>query len=102
MAYDEGWMSEGSCADLPGADKIFFPVIPQGSNGKIENARAKAICKGCPVRLHCLSYAIAHKIPYGVWGGLSARERGRISKDQRRSIREAWRSLNSSSNQMKA
>lgn len=36
---------------------------------------AKRICQGCEVRDECLEYAVAHTIRFGVWGGLSERER---------------------------
>lgn len=91
MTLDDDWMTEGACIRVPNADKIFFPDVPKGQNGRIEYGRAKEICKDCPVRTHCLSYAIAHKIPYGVWGGASPNERARIPKSRRLEIRRAWR-----------
>ncbi len=36
---------------------------------------AKAVCAPCPVRLECLDHAIAEGERFGVWGGLSVRER---------------------------
>lgn len=41
-------------------------------------ATAKAICAGCPVRATCRAYALTAREPYGIWGGLTARERTRI------------------------
>ena len=40
-------------------------------------ADAKAVCAGCPVQADCLSYALAQPrhLDFGVWGGLTARER---------------------------
>jgi WhiB family redox-sensing transcriptional regulator len=38
-------------------------------------APAKAICARCPVTQSCLDYALEHDEPYGVWGGLTRRER---------------------------
>ena len=49
--------------------QIFFPV----SVG--DDARAKQICAGCPVRLDCLQYALAKPEDHGVWGGLNEMER---------------------------
>ena len=40
--------------------------------------QAKAMCDICPVKAECAEYAIAAFEPYGVWGGLSARERTKI------------------------
>ncbi|MEY9944726.1 WhiB family transcriptional regulator [Kitasatospora sp. GAS1066B] len=41
--------------------------------------RAKAICWSCPVRGRCLALAMERKEPEGVWGGLTARERRRLT-----------------------
>ncbi len=38
-------------------------------------AKAKAICAGCPVREECLAYALNTKQPEGIWGGATERER---------------------------
>ena len=37
--------------------------------------RAKIICYGCPGILQCRDYALRHPGLYGVWGGMTARER---------------------------
>lgn len=37
--------------------------------------RAKLICRGCPVRTECLAEALDNRIEYGVWGGMTERER---------------------------
>lgn len=37
--------------------------------------RAKAICTGCPVRTECLAEALDNRIEWGVWGGMTERER---------------------------
>jgi len=44
---------------------------------------AKRTCNRCPVRVHCLEYALAHRIDHGVWGGCSERERRRILRRRR-------------------
>ena len=41
---------------------------------------AKRICTGCPVRDECLEYALANDERFGIWGGLSERERRRLKK----------------------
>ena len=41
---------------------------------------AKAVCRGCPVREDCLEYAMANVEKFGVWGGLSERERRRLRR----------------------
>jgi len=41
---------------------------------------AKRICQGCEVRSECLEYALAHDERFGIWGGLSERERRKLKK----------------------
>jgi WhiB family redox-sensing transcriptional regulator len=36
---------------------------------------ARAICRTCPVRTECLAHALDHRIEFGVWGGMTERER---------------------------
>lgn len=62
-----GWMRAGLCAQTdPGA---FYPAMGQPS------APAKRVCTECPVASDCLAYALEHNERFGVWGGLSERER---------------------------
>lgn len=37
--------------------------------------RAKMICRGCRIRTECLADALDSKIEFGVWGGMTERER---------------------------
>jgi WhiB family transcriptional regulator, redox-sensing transcriptional regulator len=41
---------------------------------------AKRICSRCEVRGECLEYALAHDERFGIWGGLSERERRRLKR----------------------
>lgn len=52
--------------------EIFFPE--QGGSVR----EAKRVCQGCAVRGACLDYALQTDQRFGVWGGLSERERHRI------------------------
>lgn len=38
-------------------------------------AAVRAVCSACPVRPACLAHALAYDEPWGMWGGLTARER---------------------------
>jgi WhiB family redox-sensing transcriptional regulator len=53
--------------------------------------RAKAVCMGCPVRTECLSDALDNRVEFGVWGGMTERERRALLR--RRPDVESWRSL---------
>ena len=37
--------------------------------------QAKVICRSCPVRIACLADALDNKVEFGVWGGMTERER---------------------------
>nr|WP_269466367.1 WhiB family transcriptional regulator [Tessaracoccus flavus] len=49
------------------ADALF----PEGKDQK----RARSVCAGCPVRSECLAEALDNRIEWGVWGGMTERER---------------------------
>jgi WhiB family redox-sensing transcriptional regulator len=36
---------------------------------------ARQFCRACPVRTECLAHALDHRIEFGVWGGMTERER---------------------------
>jgi hypothetical protein len=57
----------GACRSHPGVD--FF------SDSKVANAAAKRICAVCPLIVPCRAYALENHEKYGVWGGLTPRER---------------------------
>ena len=40
-----------------------------------EQNKAKQLCAGCPVRTECLAEALDNQIEWGVWGGMTERER---------------------------
>lgn len=48
---------------------VFFPE--KGSSAD----PARSVCGECPVRLQCLDYALSRELAYGVFGGLTPRER---------------------------
>jgi WhiB family redox-sensing transcriptional regulator len=68
------WRLRAACRQVDSA--VFFP--PDGECPPQRDARetrAKAICASCPVVRQCAAYAIRYGERYGVWGGLSERER---------------------------
>ena len=68
------WQDNGACR---GADAdLFFPE--RGASTR----RAKQICSECAVRVECLEYAICTGEKFGIWGGMSERERRRIRKER--------------------
>jgi WhiB family redox-sensing transcriptional regulator len=79
-ACDESWRLEGLCAETD--PEAFFPE----KGGSTRDA--KRVCAGCPVRMECLEYALGNDERFGIWGGLSERERRRV-RLQRRGILSA-------------
>lgn len=48
---------------------------------------AKKFCRPCPERDACLEYALDEKIPDGIWGGRTPRERNAIAKLKQQGIK---------------
>jgi len=76
------WASRGACRQAD-PDTLFV-------QGAAQN-RAKAVCMGCPVRTECLADALDNRIEFGVWGGMTERERRALLR-QRPNVR-SWRRL---------
>ena len=64
---DTSWQDDGLCAQAD--PEAFFPE--KGGSTK----QAKSICNRCPVTDKCLQYALDNDERFGIWGGLSERER---------------------------
>ena len=62
---------------------LFFPE--RGASTR----EAKEVCRGCVVREDCLEYALANGEKFGIWGGLSERERRRLRRARAMSRRAA-------------
>lgn len=71
LALEENGGAE--CEQMP---EIFFPEDSYGwGQRKREIEIAKALCNRCPIVEQCISYAMAAKEPFGVWGGTTADQR---------------------------
>jgi WhiB family redox-sensing transcriptional regulator len=71
-AATDQWQDRALCAQTD--PEAFFPE--KGGSTR----EAKKICLGCEVRNECLDYALAHDERFGIWGGLSERERRRLKR----------------------
>ena len=67
-----GWQERALCAQT---DPEAF--VPEKGGSTRE---AKKVCTGCEVRAECLEYALANDERFGIWGGLSERERRKLKK----------------------
>ncbi len=69
---DNEWQERALCAQTD--PEAFFPE--KGGSTR----EAKRICLGCEVKDACLEYALANDERFGIWGGLSERERRRLKR----------------------
>lgn len=69
---DLRWQDLALCAETD--PESFFPE----KGGSIREA--KRTCRSCEVRAECLEYALGNDERYGVWGGMSERERRRLRR----------------------
>ncbi|SLN01148.1 Sporulation regulatory protein WhiB [Brevibacterium yomogidense] len=69
---DLAWQDQALCAQTD--PEAFFPE--KGGSTR----EAKKVCSSCDVRSECLEYALSNDERFGIWGGLSERERRRLKK----------------------
>lgn len=67
---EEQWRADALCAQVD--PELFFPEKGGSTRG------AKKVCGSCEVREQCLAYALANDQRFGIWGGLSERERRQL------------------------
>jgi WhiB family redox-sensing transcriptional regulator len=70
---DDSWWLTAACKDRD--TELFFPE-GRGRRSRVQEAAAKAVCEACPVQRRCLEAAVVLGERYGIWGGLTERERG--------------------------
>jgi len=72
--HDLAWQDLANCR---GANPdLFFPE--RGASTRT----AKGICRECTVQADCLEFAIVSSEKFGIWGGLSERERRKIRRER--------------------
>lgn len=82
MAWSTEWTTRAACRTAD-PDALFV-------QGAAQN-RAKVICQGCQVRTECLADALDNRVEFGVWGGMTERERRALLR--RRPQVTSWRQL---------
>jgi WhiB family transcriptional regulator, redox-sensing transcriptional regulator len=78
----QDWADRAACKGMD-PDELFV-------QGAAQN-RVKLICRGCPVRTECLAHALDSRQEFGVWGGMTERERRALLR--RRPDVHSWRAL---------
>jgi len=81
MTWNDHWPQLAACKDDP--EEMFV----KGA----EQHQAKKRCLGCPVRTECLAEALDNELEWGVWGGMTERER-RAALKARPNV-TSWRRL---------
>jgi WhiB family transcriptional regulator, redox-sensing transcriptional regulator len=69
-----GWQDYANCLGVD--PDLFFPE--RGASTR----EAKEVCRGCVVRADCLEYALDNGEKFGIWGGMSERERRRLRRQR--------------------
>ncbi|HEU4691604.1 MAG TPA: WhiB family transcriptional regulator [Vicinamibacterales bacterium] len=75
----ENWQDDANCLGVD--PDLFFPE--RGASTR----EAKEVCRGCVVREQCLEFALQNGEKFGIWGGLSERERRRIRRQRAQAAR---------------
>lgn len=76
---EENWQDDANCLGVD--PDLFFPE--RGASTR----EAKEVCRGCVVRVQCLEFALQNGEKFGIWGGLSERERRRIRRQRAQAAR---------------
>jgi WhiB family redox-sensing transcriptional regulator len=71
---ETSWQAMARCAEVD--PEAYFPE--KGGS----TASAKKVCFSCEVRQTCLEYALEHDERFGIWGGLSERQRRRLRQSR--------------------
>ena len=71
------WQRDAACRGMD-SSLFFHPPNERDTARADRAARAKAICRCCPVIAECLDHALRVREPYGVWGGHTEDERARL------------------------
>lgn len=79
--WTENWATQAACRQAP-PETMFV-------RGAAQN-RKKEICGGCSVKVECLAEALDNQINWGIWGGMTERERRALL---RRRPNASWRAV---------
>jgi WhiB family redox-sensing transcriptional regulator len=81
------WQEQAACRDY---DNVLFFGPDQGESELEKQSReasAKAVCQRCPVSEPCLEFAMETNQKYGIWGGLTDKERASLKRRRARARR---------------
>lgn len=70
ICEERPWMVFGACRDMD--PDLFFPQSSHDARA------ATAVCRTCAVRTECLEYSLEARESFGVWGGLTEKQRRQL------------------------
>ncbi len=79
--FREDWAADARCRGT--GDVLFVEGAAQ--------RRVRVLCEDCPVRRECLAEALDNHMEWGVWGGMTERERRALLR-QRPDV-PSWREV---------
>ncbi len=77
------WQKKANCRGVN--PNLFYP------ERGVSTSEAKAVCSGCQVKQECLEFAVQRGEKFGIWGGMSERERRKIRRARRQQAHESER-----------
>jgi WhiB family redox-sensing transcriptional regulator len=89
------WKEDAACRTKDPA--IFFPDGHSGGRPRSDGTQIKmtihygpalTICEDCPVKLHCLKFALETNERHGVWGGMTPNQRRDLGATKRKRLLE--------------
>jgi WhiB family redox-sensing transcriptional regulator len=72
ITEERPWAAFAVCRDKD--PDIFFPLTITGEQDAIR------VCEGCPVSFDCLEFALEARIRFGIWGGMTEKERRNLQR----------------------
>lgn len=73
------WQRDGLCRNV--GTVMFFGAETEDPPVRARRIdQAKRLCRRCPVATECLDHALTHAERHGIWGGLTTRERRKVSR----------------------
>ncbi|MGH9198090.1 MAG: WhiB family transcriptional regulator, partial [Acidimicrobiia bacterium] len=74
------WQERAACREY---DNVLFFGADEGESEiekQTREAHARSICQTCPVKEPCLEFAMETNQKYGIWGGLTDKERSSLKR----------------------
>ena len=77
---DMPWRKRGACVRVSTNSAFLTDLFFSAGHENEKRKIAREVCDTCPVKQECLDYALTHHERFGVWGGLTERERRRMRR----------------------